>query len=183
MLAEMTLCFLFVWWYAVRMGSGTPNRVLWLLIELIFLVMGPLFLARALISAHNTQQFLRRSVTVQGRIVALKPVRNMRRHSVTYAPVFRFAVENWHLATVVSNTSSNPPAFKPGQVIMVHYEKDHPERARIDSFEQLWRGDWVIGSVGALFTGIGLSLLVYGRRGKRRDLALSDSGCGITRFE
>jgi len=157
--------------------------VLWLLIKWTFLVVGPLFLAGALISAHNTQQFLRRSVTVQGRIVVLKPVHNTRRHSVTYAPVFRFNVVGWHLVTVVSNTSSNPPAFKPGQVITVHYEKGNPEHAVIDSFEQLWFGDWVFGSVGALFTWIGLLILVYGRRGKRRDLAVSKDGSGITRFE
>ena len=164
------------------MQSATPGRALWLLIKWTFLLMGPLFLGGALISAHHTQKFLRDSITVQGRVVALKPVHNTRGNSITYAPVFRFDVVGWHFATVVSNTSSNPPVFKVGQVVQVHYQKGHPEDAVIDSFGQLWLGDLVFGSVGALFTGISLLILVYGRKGRRRDLVLSNDGSGITRL-
>ena len=165
------------------MESGTPGRVLLLLIMWTFLGMGLLFLAGALISAHFTQQFLRRGVTVQGRVVALKPVRSTRDNSITYAPVFRFDVPGSHFATVVSNTSSCPPAFKAGEVVTVHYQQGHPEKAVIDSFEQLWLGDWVFGSVGALSTGIGLLILISTRKRGRRDLIPSDAGSGITRFE
>ena len=111
--------------------------------------MGPLFLGGALISAHYTQKFLRESVTTQGRIVALKPVRSSRDNSISFAPVFRFDVPGWHFTTVVSHTSANPPAFKPGEMVTVHYKQGHPDDAVIDSFEQLWLGDWVFGSVVA----------------------------------
>src|SRR5271170_6657038 len=113
------------------MQSGTPGRAPWLVIKWSFLLIGPSFLLGALISAHSTQMFLRRSVTTQGRIAGLKPVHSQRDNSVTYAPVFRFDVPGWHLATVVSHTSSNPPAFKVGEVVTVHYEQGHPEGAVI----------------------------------------------------
>lgn len=164
------------------MQSATPGRPLWLLIKWTFLVMGPLFLGGSLISAHRTQQFLRDSIAVQGRVVALKPVHSTRDNSITYAPVFRFGVVGSHLATVVSNTSSNPPAFKPGQVVQVHYQQGHPEHAVIDSFEQLWLGDWVFGSVGAFFTAISLLIIVYGHKRKRSDPPRSNDGSGITRL-
>ena len=157
--------------------------MLLLLIMWTFLGMGLLFLAGALISAHFTRQFLRRSVTVQGRVVALRPVHNTQHNSITYAPVFRFDVPGSHLATVVSNTSSSPPAFKVGEVVTVHYQQGHPEKAVIDSFGQLWLGDVVFGSFGTLSTGIGLLILMSTRKRNRRDLIPSDAGSGITRFE
>jgi hypothetical protein len=164
------------------MQSVTPGRALWLVIKWTFLLIGLLFLLGSLISAHNTQMFLRRSVTTQARIAGLKPVHSQRDNSVTYAPVFRFNVPGWHLATVVSHTSSNPPTFKVGEVVTVHYEQGHPEDAVIDSFGQLWLGDVVFGGVGAVLTGIALLILLYGRRGKRREPALSNDGSGITRL-
>jgi hypothetical protein len=164
------------------MDSATSGRAVWLLIKWTFLLMGPLFLGGALISAHNTQQFLRRSVTVQGRVVFLKPVRSPSDNKVTFAPVFRFDVPGTHFTTVVSHTSSSPPVFKVGEMVTVHYEQGHPEGAVIDSFGQLWLGDWVFGGVGALFTCISLLILVYGRKGKRRNLGMPGDGSGITRL-
>ena len=130
------------------MQSVTPGRALGRLIIWTFPVMGSLFLLGALISAHNTQMFLRRSVTTQGRIVGLKPVHSTRDNSISFAPVFRFDVPGWHFATVISHTSSNPPAFKVGEVVTVHYEQGHPQEAVIDSFGQLWLMDF--GYLGAL---------------------------------
>lgn len=144
--------------------------------------MGPLFLGGALISVHSTQRFLRESVTAQGRVVALKPLRSSRDNSISFAPVFRFDVPGSHFVTVVSKTSSNPAGFKPGQLVTVHYEKDHPENAVIDSFMQLWFGDLVFGVFGAFFTAISLLILVYGRMGKPRPLAAANDGSGITRL-
>jgi hypothetical protein len=161
------------------MQSVTPARVLWQLVKWTFLSIGPLFLGGALIDAHFTQKFLRESVTVDGRIVGLKPVPSTRR--VTFAPVFRFPVEGSHPVTVVSNTSSNPPVFKPGEVVKVHYRKDHPENAMIDSFGQLWLGDVVFASVGVLSVGISVLILVAARKRKRPSLAVADDGSGIVR--
>ena len=164
------------------MQSATPGHALRLLIKWTFLVAGPLFLAGALISAHRTQQFLRQSIAVQGKVVALKPVHDSRDNSISYAPAFRFDVAGSHFATVVSNTSSKPPAFKVGEAVQVHYQQGHPENAVIDSFEQLWLGDWVFGSVGALFTAISLLILVYGHKSRRRNQAMPNDGSGITRL-
>lgn len=163
------------------MQSGTLVRAPWLVIKWTFLVTGPLFLLGALISAHSTQMFLRHSVTTQGRIVALKPVYSTRDNSVTYAPVFRFDVPGWHFTTVVSHTSSNPPVFKVGEIVTVHYEQGHPEGAVIDSFGQLWLGKVVFGSVGAVVTGISVLVFVATRKRNRRDVISPDADAGIIR--
>jgi hypothetical protein len=165
------------------MQSATPARVLLLLIMWVFLGMGLLFLAGALIWAHFTQQFLRTSIATRGRIVALLPVRSTgRHHSLTYAPVFRFDVPGTHFATVVSHYSSSPPAFKVGQVVTVRYQPGHPEKAVIDSFGQIWFGELVLGIVGVLSIGPGLLMLLFTRMLRRRNQTIPDPGSGITRF-
>ena len=164
------------------MGAANPGRVIVLLIMWATLVTGILSLGGALISAHFTQQFLRTSITAQGRIVALKPVRVGPHNSLSYAPVFRFDVPGTHFSTVVSNTSSSPPAFKVGETVTVHYQQGHPEKAVIDSFGQLWLGDLAFGIAGAISIGIGLLILVASRNLNRKSMALPDSGSGITRF-
>jgi hypothetical protein len=165
------------------MQSAAPSRAGQLVGKCIFLVVGLVVLAWALISAHRTEIFLRSCVTVQGRIAGLKPVHNIRHNTTNYAPVFRFNVPGTHFATVVSQASSNPPAFKVGEWVNVCYPAGHPEAAVIDSFEQLWLMDCAFGSFGALFFAIGLLSLISGWRRNRRDLASPnpDSEVGIVR--
>lgn len=164
------------------MQSGTPGRASQLVAKCVFLIVGLVFFVGALISAYRTHAFLRTCVTAQGRIAGFKPVHSSRRNSTTYAPVFRFDVPGTHFATVVSHTSSNPPAFTVGEAVTVRYPTGHPEQALIDSFGQLWLMDWAFGGIGALIFGIGLLTLLYRQRGKRREPALSNDGSGITRL-
>jgi len=151
------------------------------LVKWIFLVLGLLFIVGALIHAHFTQTFLRESVTVPGTVVGMKPVHRARRRRITFAPVFRFAVAGGHPVTVVSNISSSPPAFKPDEVVTVHYRKDHPEGAKIDSFEQLWLVDVVLASVGVLFGGIGIAILATTRKRELPAGLAPADGSGIVR--
>jgi Protein of unknown function (DUF3592) len=163
------------------MQSGKPGRALRPPVIWIFIALGALFLGGALIDAYFTQKFVRESVTTDGAVVGLNPTHRARKRRVTYAPVFRFVTEDGRPVTVVSHTSSNPPAFNLGEAVKVHYKKDHPENAKIDSFGQLWLGDIVFGSVGAIFTGIGVLILLATAKRNRRDLAMPDDGSGIMR--
>jgi hypothetical protein len=149
----------------------------------IFLIVGLGFIVAAIAFAYRTQVFLSTCTTAQGRIVALKSVRSTRRHTITYAPVFRFNVPGTHFATVVSRTSSNPPSFNVGEWVTVRYPADHPEQAVIDSFGQLWLWDWGFGGFGALFCAVSLLPLILGRLRRPPDLESpsSDAGVGIAR--
>ncbi|MGO9340730.1 MAG: DUF3592 domain-containing protein [Terracidiphilus sp.] len=165
------------------MVSRTTGRAGQLVGKLVFLVVGLALLVGASISAYRTQSFLRTCMTVQGRIAGFKPVHGVRRNRTTYAPVFRFNVPGTHFETVVSRTSSNPPAFKVGEWVTVRFPAGHPEKAVIDSFGQLWLMDWAIGSFGALFFTVGLLTLISGWIRNRRDLASpnADASVGILR--
>jgi hypothetical protein len=164
------------------MQSARAGRLVLLLVLCGTLGMGTLFLGGALISAHFTQQFLRTSVTTQGKVVGLKPVSSSRHNSLTYAPVFHFDVPGTHFATVVSHISSSPPAFKVGEAVTVRYQPGHPEKAVIDSFGQLWSGDLIFGMAGAISIAIGLLILAAARRVRSQTQAASVAASGITRL-
>ncbi len=147
------------------MQSSSPGRVAWLVIRLAILVVGLLFLGRALFGALSTESLLRESIAVDGRIVAMEQMHRVRRSGLTYAPVFRFTLENGQPFTVESKVHSNPPEFKVGEVVKVYYKRDHPEWAVINSLGQLWMGDVALAFVGAVF--IGMSALLSRKSGRQ----------------
>jgi hypothetical protein len=167
------------------MRAAAQSRASQILGRIIFLCIGSAFLVGALVSAHRTQLFLRSCVTTQGWIVGLKPVHSARNGSITYAPAFRFNVPGTHFSTVVSRTSSNPPAFKWGERVTVRYPAGHPEQAVIDSFGQLWLRVWAFGGFGAVFCGTALLPPIFSMLRKPRDLPSpnpnSDGAVGIIR--
>jgi len=168
--------------YAGSMNFVAPGRALSPIVRWSFFLIGVCLLLGALISVYSAQQFLRHSVITQGSIVALKATHRARRRKITFAPVFRFDVPGSNPVTVVSNVSSNPPAFHPGESVTIHYDKDNPQHAVIDSFMQLWLGQLICGFIGAVFTGIGLMTLALGRRANPAKLLQPDAGSGITRL-
>jgi hypothetical protein len=155
------------------MQSTSPGRVVF---RLAILVIGLLFLGRALYGALSTESLLRESIAVDGRIVAVQQVHRVGRSGLTYAPVFRFEIENGQPFTVESNVHSNPPEFKVGEAVKVYYKRDHPEWAVIDSLGQLWMGNVALAFVGLVF--IGMSALLS--RKTRQVVIVSEDGTVMT---
>jgi len=155
-----------------------PMRGIRLLFVVVFFVLGPVQLAMALLSAWSTQRFLQRNPAAQAEVVQLKPV-IFQTHPgrPSYAAVFTFTAEDGRSYTVRSETASRPPAYKIGQKLTVHYEKDHPERARIDSFLELWAVALFHGVVGVFFTGLML-IAMFVRVGTPRTYTLPNAGTG-----
>jgi hypothetical protein len=158
------------------MATGA-QRAVRLLFGVAFFVLGPCALAWALISAYRTHTFLQRSVTAQATIVRLNAVRSLRHRTWSYQPVFTFTADDGRSYTLTSNYATNPPAFKAGEHATVHYEKDHPEQARLDSFTQLWMFDVIDGALGGLFTLLFLGVIFARARPpriyKRSDLPIT----------
>lgn len=155
------------------MQASSTGRVVWLVIRLAILVVGLLFLGRALYGALSTQSLLHESIAVDGRIVALEQMHKVRHSGLTYAPVFRFTLENGQPFTVESQVHSNPPEFKVGEAVKVYYKRDHPEWAVINSLGQLWMDDVALAFVGAVF--IGMSALLS-RKSSPQVVSVSGDG-------
>jgi hypothetical protein len=146
-------------------------RAVRLLFGVTFFVLGPCSLVWSLVSAYRTHAFLARSVAAQGVVVQLKEIRGL--HADTgLAPVFTFTADGRNY-TIASNYATSPPAFKIGEHVIVHYEKGHPEEARLESFTQLWLFDIIGGALGALFTLAFLGV-IFARTGPPRVYKRSD---------
>jgi len=132
-----------------------------------FFVLALALVGGALLDAGATLRLLHGRVETDGRIVDVQMVHRVRKSGYKYMPVFRFVMQNGQSYMVRSNKGANPPAFKVGDAVKVCYNRDHPELAVIDSFEQLWAGDTMVGCVGLLMFGMG-ALFLRGRSGARQ---------------
>jgi hypothetical protein len=160
------------------MQASPPGRVARLVIQSVFFLVGLLFVGRALYGALSTESLLSESIAVDGRIVGLEQMHRVNRSGYTYAPVFRFTLENGQPFTLESRVHSNPPEFKVGDAVKVYYKRDHPEWAVINSLGQLWMGDVALAFVGLMFVGMG-ALLSRASKNVRQALVISADGSVI----
>jgi hypothetical protein len=149
------------------MGSGAKCGPWRLLFGITFFVFGPCLLIAALISAHRTQVFLRSSESAPATVIQMHEFHNMNKTSWSYAPVFTFATDDGRTYTVASSLATYPPAFKVGQHATAHYQKGHPEQAKLESFTQLWLMDLINGIIGSI-SSLLLLFLLFARKGEPR---------------
>jgi hypothetical protein len=162
------------------MQSTRRVRFARIVVESILFFVGLLFLGRALYGALSTESLLKESIAVDGRIVWVEQLRRVHRSGLTYAPVFRFSLQNGQPFTVESQVHSNPPEFKVGDVVKVYFKPDHPERAVINSLGQLWMDDVALAFVGLVFAGMGALLARAGTK-IRQDWVVSGDGSLVRR--
>ncbi|MER6172466.1 DUF3592 domain-containing protein [Streptosporangium sp. NPDC001681] len=94
-------------------------------------------------------QWLRRhGVRVPGVVVGL------RRGNRVYYPTLRFQTVQGFVVETESDLGSNPSPVRPGQQVMVLYDPERPQRARVDSVG----GRGVLH--GVLFLTVGAVILV-----------------------
>jgi hypothetical protein len=127
----------------------------------IFLFVGSMFVLLAGILALRVRGLLRRGVRTEGVIVDLIPrtSRYPNDDDVTYAPQVRFTDRNGQAHLVTSSTSSNPPGFNKGDVVLLLYDPLRPEAFLIDTFGQKWILPLILGGMGLLFLAIGTIVL------------------------
>ncbi len=67
--------------------------------------------------------------------------------------------------------SSRPPAYRVGEQVTVHYDRDDPADARLDSFAELWLVPAVASGLSVVLVPLaGLQLFLYARRRSRESL-------------
>lgn len=118
------------------------------IVSCVFFLVGFLLLGLAAFFTWRTSNFIKRSRSATGTVTALKLV---SLHDSDYAPVFSFKAADGKTYSVTSNTSSNPPGFAVNDEVEVLYDPADPQRARINTFVQLWLPPVILGSIGTLF--------------------------------
>jgi hypothetical protein len=151
-------------------GKGRPWRILF---GLTFFVLGPCLLVWSLVSLNRTRNFLRGSESAAATVIQMNEIRSFNQTRRSYAPVFAFTASDGRTYTLTSNMASNPPAFKVGEHVLAHYQAGHPEKARLDSFAQLWLLDLIDGVFGIIFTLL-MVAVIFARKGEPRVYKRSD---------
>lgn len=123
----------------------------------IFAGIGLFFLCTTLFLWVNDQKKLKPWIKVEGTIIDLVG-------QDTYAPVFEFKAKNGDIFNVKSNTSSNPPSFEINEKVEVIYDPQNPNKAKINTFFQLYLIEFILGIIAIIFTCIGFGMLFFQKR-------------------
>lgn len=133
------------------------------IVGVIFAMIGFLMLFGGGLWAHSVSNFKERAILVEGEVIDL--VSRSGSDSTTYAPKYRFVVNEQQVYTVVSRSSSNPPAYDIGEKVPVLYDPADPMDARIDGFLGLWFGPTLLAGMGTVFALVSLiPAVLYWRR-------------------
>ena len=164
---------------AVRVfHRGIGPRILWKAFMGIFAVLGLGMLTGAALMFHSTTNFVARTEAASGVVTDLEYRRGS--DGPTYYPVIRFRGPTGQDVFFKGRVGSNPARYARGETVTVLYDPETPEKARIDSFFQLWFGPLVLGGLGAVFGGIGCGYWSWRLIMSRRDSWLEHHGQRIT---
>ncbi|WNO07766.1 DUF3592 domain-containing protein [Teredinibacter sp. KSP-S5-2] len=146
-------------------------------IKYIFTLVGLGLLLGAFFVYKNTQDFMRDSLAAEGVVVDL--VRSRSSDSTTYRPVVQFETRDGTLVEFTSSMGSNPPSYSRGEVVQVLYQSSSPEQAKINGFFSLWGAAVILGGLGAVFSLVGASIIVFGNLTGRKIEYLKQNGVRV----
>lgn len=111
-----------------------------------------LLLLIAAIASFGNILRISREQSAPGRVVelALRPAGDGQ--TVAYFPVVEFTASDGRQRLVEMNEGSNPPAYKAGDEVIVRYNPQRPNEARIES-AMMWVFPGIAGMIGAVFLG------------------------------
>ncbi len=139
-----------------------PNNItLW--VGVIFAIAGFGMLILSGFLFVSSQKFVRNSIAASGTVTGLARQTNTNHGttSYTYSPEVSFTDKNGNEHSFVSNTSSNPPAYRAGDIIKILYNPQNSQDAKIDSFFELWGGVMIFSLLGIVFFLVGTSISIW----------------------
>ncbi len=120
---------------------------------LIFFAVGGALLAGAAFAWLHTRRFVAEAVRGFGEVVGLYERSD---DSVTYSPVIRFSGPGGRAVEFTETTSSNPPGYSVGDRVEILYRPHDPKSARVASPWRLYLLAGILGTIGGVFSLIGL---------------------------
>ena len=106
----------------------------------------------------RTRTFLETAWNADGTIVGTKLGRGRTRNS--RFPVVRFATVTGEEIEFVGGYGTSFGAYLVGTQVGVRYDPHKPEKARIESWTQLWFLPALLGLLGVVFTVVGIVLMI-----------------------
>lgn len=102
-----------------------------------------------------------------------KSVRGHHRTNIIYKPVFSFTY-NGKDYCVESKTSSNPPAFQPGEIVELKINPNNPTDFYAPSDKTTSFIGIIFTAMGALFMIVGILLLIYSKKSEKKGTEFND---------
>ncbi|HEZ7985871.1 MAG TPA: DUF3592 domain-containing protein [Ruminococcus sp.] len=96
-----------------------------------------------------------------------------RRTNTMYKPVFSFTY-NGKDYCVESKTSSDPPAFQPGEIVELKINPNNPTDFYAPSDKTTSFIGIIFTAMGALFMIVGIGLLIYGKKNETKNTEFND---------
>ena len=104
---------------------------------------------------EKTEAFLERANQTSGRVVDLRET-DSSADSTTYAAIVEYIDHQGANRRFVDSFSSSPPSYHTGQKVNVLYNRENPLEAQIDRGRANYWLSILLGSIGGLFTLLGL---------------------------
>jgi hypothetical protein len=148
------------------------------LFGVIFTLAGIGLLIGACFSYNESRKFVEHSVEATGVVKDLiaSTSSSSSGTSTIYHPLVSFKTAKGEIVEFKNNIGSNPPSYKRGEEVPVRYDPNNPQDASIDSFVSLWFYVMILGGMGAIFSGLGVTFLLLGVFSSRKDKWLQESG-------
>lgn len=126
----------------------------------ILLVLGIAMLVGAVASLARNWLWNAHSVTVTGRVVAMRLEATdsgyTRAAHYGYRTIVRYRAGDGTARTVEAGTVVYPAPHRVGDIVRVSFEPTGPARARINDFGEFWFLPLLLTLMGAVFSGFGL---------------------------
>jgi hypothetical protein len=156
----------------------------------LFTILGLIGLIVAGIILTHTRTFLESAIKTQGTVVDLVIVKSdhqnfsggvqIRSSTHPYAPVVEFITTDGRRYSFTSSIRTYPPAYDVGEKVSVLYDETNPNDASINSFFPLWASTIIFGSLGTLFSAIGITMFGIDLFRNRKNNHLIENGMKIT---
>ena len=127
----------------------TSNRASAKVVAVTFLLIGSVFMSIGAGFGWFSWSLLAVAQRAEGTVVRLVSNQAGENNRGSVAPVVEFHIEG-ERHEFQSWLSTSPPQFDVGEKVVVLYDAQNPERARIESFVTLWLFPVVFGGIGAV---------------------------------
>jgi len=140
-----------------------------ILIGLLLFLIGSGLLVGDFYMIKSTYGFLKSSEKTEGVVTKLISNRSSD-GKIMYNPEISFSDVSGKVIIFQSSLSSTIPDYAVGEKVSVLYDKTNPQKAKINTFLQLWFGPMIMTVLGAVFFLIGLFTLLDKNRKTRLEI-------------
>ncbi len=133
---------------------GSPNVG-----ALVFLILGGAFLAIGIGLLGWNLRFLANAGTAESEVVQLFEQTSSSSDSTspTFRPEVRYSVRGGATHTSTATWGTNPPTYKVGEKVLVHYDPTAPASMMPDTFVEKWLMPLIFIALGNIFAIMGIA--------------------------